>query len=470
LEEVNFELGELVNTTLELLATTAGAKHLELSAQVAPDVPRHLRGDPDRLRQILLNLLNNGVKFTEAGSVRLNARVDATSAGRVLLRFEITDTGIGIPADRIDHLFKRFSQIDGSTTRKYGGTGLGLAICKQLAELMGGTVGVRSQLGRGSTFWFTVELKQAETPPALSASTAATGAAAPARSAAGVQAVRPAKILLVEDNEINRLVAGRFLEQAGYPYDIAGDGEEAVAAVLRAGYDLILMDCQMPRMDGYEATRRIRLAEKAGTPVVSDRRQDGLVCRRLPIVALTANAMKGDRQVCLAAGFDDYLTKPLERDHLVATLEFWLKPEPQSAGAPAPPPTAQVNPAPESPPMDLDNLVRQFGGDGSFLGELARRFDVQAATDLQRIADAIAGEDAKALRAAAHRLKGTTGSITAARAHAIARKLEELGIAGTFSGAGELLEQIRGEIERCGRYLKSYQVKDGVRTGLRTED
>jgi CheY-like chemotaxis protein len=384
------------------------------------------------------------------------------------LRFEVTDTGIGIPADRIDQLFKRFSQVDASTTRKYGGSGLGLAICKQLAELMHGSVGVRSELGRGSTFWFTAEVTSSEPAPvpAVKSETAAKPITTDTeRFGLG----HTPKILLVEDNEINRLVAGQFLQQAGYAFDIAEDGVQAVSAVLRAAYDMVLMDCQMPRMDGYEATRRIRHAEKAGTPVISNPRREGVSCRRLPIVALTANAMKGDRQVCLDAGFDDYLTKPLDRQHLVKTLEFWLnvkQDEPsQTAPVTATPQSTASQSAPAEPaPMDLETLLRQVGGDSSFLIELARRFDTQSSADLQRIEQAIAGQDANALRTAAHRLKGTTGSIIAAKAHAISQQLEQLAIAGTLDGAEELLGQVRAEVDRCARHMVEYKAQNQITT------
>jgi two-component system, sensor histidine kinase and response regulator len=312
LEEIDFDLGQTVDASMAVLSASAEKKGLRLSATVEPDVPNSLRGDGGRLRQILINLMNNAVKFTERGSVELLVGIESRDAERVKLRFAVSDTGIGISADRMNRLFKSFSQVDGSTTRKYGGTGLGLAICKQLAELMGGEIGVQSDIGKGSTFWCTADFAIGEPGQCLPSVEPGSQSAQVAGRIAG----RQARILLVEDNEVNQIVAEQLLKDVGYAVDIAGDGRQGVAAVFRGEYDLVLMDCQMPVMDGYQATREIRQAEAAGCfPDPSG---------RLPIIALTANSSNSDRQLCLDAGFDDYLTKPFDPDKLMRTIESCL--------------------------------------------------------------------------------------------------------------------------------------------------
>ena len=296
LDPVPFDLADVADAAAAIVAPRAGAKGLSLTCAVDPSVARRRVGPADRVRQVLINLLGNAVKFTAAGSIALAV----TAEGEDGVRFAVTDTGIGIPPDRIDRLFKTFSQVDASTTRKYGGTGLGLAISKQLAELMGGAVGVESVVGAGSTFWFSARL-----PVDVATVTAAPAAVHAVATPAG------RRVLVAEDNDVNQMVVGEMLRRLGYAHDVVGDGRAAVAAVAGGGYDLVLMDCQMPEMDGFEAAAALRAAEAAaGRP-------------RLPVIALTANAIKGDRERCLAAGMDDYLTKPLDAAALAATLAAW---------------------------------------------------------------------------------------------------------------------------------------------------
>ena len=300
LDPVRFDLVNLAEQSLGIVAGRAGAKGLSISCSVDPAVDRHRLGPADRVRQVLVNLLGNAVKFTPAGSVTLAV---TTGDGPDLIRFDVTDTGIGIPADRMDRLFQTFSQVDASTTRQYGGTGLGLAICKQLATLMGGTIGVRSTAGRGATFWFTARLPTAA--PAAPVAPAVGSAAA----AAG------ARILVAEDNDVNQFVVGEMLRRLGHVPTLVGDGRAAVEALAGGGYDLVLLDCQMPVLDGFGAAAAIRSAEATtGRP-------------RVPVLALTANAIKGDRERCLLAGMDDYLTKPIDAKQLAAKLGQWLRPD-----------------------------------------------------------------------------------------------------------------------------------------------
>ena len=313
LDPVPFDLPGVAAEAVAVLSGPANAKGLALACHVDPAVARRRVGPADRVRQVLVNLIGNAVKFTDAGSVTLavtadDGGTDGSSGGPDGVRFAVTDTGVGIPPDRLDRLFKSFSQVDASTTRKYGGTGLGLAISRQLAGLMGGTVGVRSDLGRGSTFWFTARLpvdpSATAAPPLLPAARPPSPAAPPAGR----------RLLVAEDNEVNQMVVGELLRRLGYAFDLVGDGRAAVDAVAAGGYDLVLMDCQMPELDGFAAATAIRSAEAAaGRP-------------RLPVVALTANAIKGDRELCLAAGMDDYLSKPIDPQELAAKLQAWLPP------------------------------------------------------------------------------------------------------------------------------------------------
>ncbi len=305
LERAPLQLRELMDGTLKTLAFTAQGKGVTLQSELAADVPLRLVGDPTRLRQVLLNLLGNAVKFTPHGGT-VTLRVLRESGGEaqgeaaagdaaVWLRFEVEDTGIGIPADKLDAIFEPFSQADSTTTRKYGGTGLGLTICRRLVELMGGRIGVRSTEGAGSTFHFNAPMQQASQQQV----------AAQARAQMPLRALN---ILLVEDHPINQMLAVRMLERGGHRVTVAGSGLEGVQRWRELRPDVVLMDLQMPVMDGLEATRRIREAE------ASER------LPRTPIIAMTANAFAEDRQACLAAGMDAYLSKPAKAEALYAAL------------------------------------------------------------------------------------------------------------------------------------------------------
>jgi signal transduction histidine kinase/CheY-like chemotaxis protein len=302
LESREFAPRDVIDGVVRTIAVTAHAKGLEIAAEIDATVPALVRGDPGRFRQILVNLCGNAVKFTEHGDVKVGLSVAGSDARSVLLRCVVRDTGPGIPADRLHTLFKPFTQVDASTTRRYGGTGLGLSIVKRLAELLGGEVGVDSREGSGSTFWFTAgfELHTAQSIQAQSV----------ALDTTALQQRSERRILLVEDNAVNEKVATRFLQKLGYLVDVARNGREAVDAWASGYYDLILMDCQMPVLDGYAATREIRSREPDS--------------RRIPIVALTANAMKDDDLKCKAAGMDDHLSKPLDRERLAKCLDLHL--------------------------------------------------------------------------------------------------------------------------------------------------
>ncbi|MDD5394805.1 MAG: ATP-binding protein [Thiothrix sp.] len=323
----NFELLNMVQGVIDLLAESAHNKRLELGFSIDHAVPATLVSDSVRLRQILLNLLGNAIKFTDKGRVLLNVQLVETKANALLLRFEVQDTGCGIDAEDLPKLFGAFSQLDGSSTRQHGGTGLGLAISKQLTQLLGGEMGVESKPSVGSRFWFTAEV---QTPQmANKKTTKPTAPAAPIPPAPPAAISKPTpnpqhlRILLVEDHLVNQKVALTILKRLGYGQtDCATNGKEALRMVQEQDYDLVLMDCQMPIMDGYAATREIR-------------KLDNGKFRELPIIALTAHAMKGDDDKCYAAGMDDYLTKPVTPATLQSHIDKWVRerPRPQLAAA-----------------------------------------------------------------------------------------------------------------------------------------
>jgi signal transduction histidine kinase/ActR/RegA family two-component response regulator len=309
LERVDFDLAEILQEVTGLLQGHARARGLKLTGRIHPTLPTALRGDSGRLRQVLLNLVNNAIKFTERGEVSLEVQPEADGplpgeAGEEIpVRFQVRDTGIGIAPEAQRRLFSAFTQVDGSLTRRYGGAGLGLAIARELVHLMGGEIGVESVPGKGSTFWFTVRFARASAGAPRALEPAAAGAP---RAADG----DPPRLLVAEDNVINQVVILRQLQKLGYAADVVDNGREALQALGRIPYDAVLMDCQMPEMDGYEATAEIRRQEGPG--------------RHTPIIAITAHSMAGDRQKCLAAGMDDYVSKPVKSADLRALLNRWL--------------------------------------------------------------------------------------------------------------------------------------------------
>ncbi len=316
-EHLDFDLIQTIAGLVHQFAIRAQEKGIRLGFRVEDEVPSSLRGDPARLGQVLLNLIGNAVKFTERGEVLVQVTKESDTGSGVILRFEVRDTGIGISPEVQKALFSPFTQADGSTTRKYGGTGLGLAICKQLVEMMQGHIGVRSTCGAGAAFWFTAGLEKQTVRPA-DAVLAAPGQDRPCATPP------PLRVLIAEDNVVNQLVVKRCLETLGYSPDVVENGFAVLEAVKRNTYDLILMDCQMPEMDGYEATRQIRLAEKGGLLGEKGAGSIGCCCpsecQAVRIVAVTASAMPGDRERCIAAGMDDHIAKPLDFDELKRVL------------------------------------------------------------------------------------------------------------------------------------------------------
>jgi signal transduction histidine kinase/CheY-like chemotaxis protein len=408
LETAPLDVPRLVADVAELLAPRAQKKGIELVVRVEPDVPKHLLGDAVRLRQILTNLIGNAVKFTEVGRVCVTASVQCVSDDERVLRFEVEDTGVGISEATAPRLFQPFSQGEDSTTRRYGGTGLGLTISRRLVELMGGTVDFESTPGEGSRFWFTARL-------GLTSAAAIRGSepSAPPMSRSTPRR-RSTRVLVIDDNAINRALAVRLLEKRGFAPDVACDGPEAIAAYEKTHHALIFMDCQMPGMDGFQATAFIRAIPVPHQPT---------------IVAMTANAMSGDREKCLAAGMDGYLSKPVRTEELDRILA-------RAARRTAPPRAITV--APPSSSFDPTHLVQVTEGDVDCINTLIDLFLRDCPTLLAAVSEAVRLGDAQALSFAAHKLKGALQNFTLGPPTATAAKLERAGKTAQLAGAAEI--------------------------------
>ncbi|HLZ65041.1 MAG TPA: ATP-binding protein [Aliidongia sp.] len=383
LEIMPFSPRTLIDQAVAVVEPGIKAKALELKVTVAPAVPAGLAGDGARIHQVLLNLLSNALKFTKAGSIELRVDYQVRDGGVPLLCLQVIDTGIGIAADMLGRLFKQFSQIDGSNTRHYGGSGLGLAICRKLVELMGGNLGVESEEGRGSLFW--VEL-----PLAL---------AAPPKAAEVPRPRQPRHILLAEDVIANQILVTAILEANGHAVDVVDDGVAAVSALRRTAYDLILMDIQMPIMNGIDATRAIRADEGAG--------------RHTPIVALTANASAQDSERCLAAGMDAYVAKPIDEPLLLATIDRLTA---STAAEPARPPVAVID------DVALDGLIARLGA--GKVGELVGLFRRSVETEIAALE--LARSDARAARGHGNALSSIAGNLGCAELERASRRLLRL--------------------------------------------
>ena len=403
-EQIDFQLEDVLYGVTDLAAVKAQKKGLGLLFRIDAQVPHELVGDPLRLRQILSNLVDNAIKFTERGEVTLSISTVTRDADSTELRFDISDTGLGLTQEQMSRLFTAFSQADNSTTRKYGGSGLGLTISKQLVELMSGQMGVTSEPGVGSTFFFTARfgLAPETTPRTIMPSVG--------NARAEVEnALRGAHILLVEDNDMNREFALEVLGRASIQVDVAGNGKEALEKIGCFHYDGVLMDCQMPVMDGFEATRMIRA--------------DGRFTA-LPVIAMTANAMAGDREKCAAAGMNDHIAKPIDIDQMFLTLARWVRPRGGSALAFARPPLPQGMPIPIVSELDTAKVMGRIGNDGKLFLSMLRWFlDGQSSFEAN-IRTAVAIGDRATAQRLAHTLKGTAGDIGATRLCKAAELLE----------------------------------------------
>jgi len=589
LESIPFNLRQSVEDWTQTFSGKAAEKEIELLCQIDSSLPHTMIGDPGRLRQVVMNLINNALKFTEEGEIVVRVSLEKDMGTQTLVRFDICDTGIGIPSDRVDQLFDPFSQVDVSTTRRYGGTGLGLAITKRLVEMMDGQIEVKSQENHGSTFRFTVKLnKNAEPnpiettePPAqllhgvrvlavvvnqtnrqilreqlegwqLDVHTVPDAEAAlealrqaasegrpfklalldmnvpdmdglklanlikqspmtqdtalivlitinevlndqtlrlsgitaslckPIRQSDLFQAImstvdpsvlpygqghgsseqldkasleRPCgRLLLAEDNKTNQMVVREILTHAGFVYDVVETGQQAVEAVQRYPYSLVLMDCQMPEMDGYEAVKYIRQLEQ-------ENQCSPQSPQRVPIVALTANALKGDRQQCLEAGMDDYLTKPLDPDLLIRTIKEHLtvNPAPSVPTAPtSPAPPADISQKPVLPallppdfPIDIDDVLNRCMGNVQLLGRLLDKFQEDSAKNLQALSELVGNNKAPELARMAHGIKGVAANLSAGKLRDLAAQLESMGRDGQLDLAAQCLDKLRTEMQRC---------------------
>ncbi|MCB2081264.1 MAG: response regulator [Rickettsiales bacterium] len=389
LEHIPFNLNEQVEEIVGLLQTTALAKGLTVKVEYDPILPKGVVGDAGRIRQIITNLSGNAIKFTEQGSVSIRLYRVETEKGP-FLRCEVEDTGIGIPAKFLPTIFDKFTQADESTTRKYGGTGLGLAITRQLVEMMGGNVGVESTVGIGSVFWFQIPLEEAELQSVTSIETLdMLGHSVTAGSA---------RVLLVEDHPINQVFANKLLSKLGFAHiDVAANGQEALHRMSHNAYDIVLMDCQMPEMDGYEATRAIREIEKEAS-------------RRTPIIAMTANAMVGDREKCLKTGMDDYLSKPISPNALKTALEKWLTCDATNCQPLMP---KAVSNAEENSVVDMQRLAIFTDHNPEVEKEIFDLFLSQGEHILASMQVALQEGEEEGWRKAAHKLKGAAANLGA---------------------------------------------------------
>jgi len=447
LENQPFSLRESISSNLDLVAAPAAEKGIAMACHFPPDLPERVVGDVTRFRQILVNLLSNGVKFTESGRVDVLVLWQRTGQDRAELEVQVRDTGVGIPEDRIDHIFEAFSQADASTTRRFGGTGLGLTISKHLTELMGGRIWVESQVGVGSIFHFTIQVRLAD---ALLAS-------GPERQAAQIDRdlarKLPLRILVADDSVVNQKVARMFLERMGYRCDLAANGLEVLEALKRQHYDVVLMDVQMPELDGLETTRRIRKTAPED--------------KQPRIIAVTAGAMRGDREKCLAAGMDDYVSKPVQAEELQDAI---LRGSTLTL--------AQLSLAAAEEPVDPAEVSEMRSGQAGInlavlsdlyrlrpqvMNDLVENFLASAADRVEAVKEAVGRGDNEALERAAHSLKGSCGTLGATRMAEVCSDLVTLARDGKSSSAtlasGRLIEEHRKVRATFLRQLETWAKK-----------
>ncbi len=559
LESTPFDLQEMLDDFATVMGVRAFQQGLEFACGLDPGVPNRVVGDPGRLRQILTNLVGNALKFTHSGEIGVRGSLAGEDGEWVRVRFEVRDTGIGIPEDKLDALFDKFTQVDASTTRRYGGTGLGLAISKQLAELMGGSIGVRSRLGEGSTFWFEVRLQRDETqaqaqPPfdgqrvlvvddhaanrEIVAAALRSWGLVPVEASDGAEALRllqeaaaaddpflvavvdrlmpgmdglelaecvradpitrdvslillsslgadresevfdvrltkpvrfselrsamgrvlrqpgpvaevrrvqpgeeqslpPAQVLVAEDNPVNQQVALGVLRKLGLRAQAVGNGEEAIRALREFSFDLVLMDVQMPVLDGFEATRRIRSGEA------------GVSNPRVPIVAMTAHAMQGDRQRCLEAGMDDYVSKPVSKEALVQVLRRWLGGSGEAASCERQPAPAAV--------WDVESMLHRLGGDLELAVDVLRAYLDDTPQRLADLRDAAERGETQRAKAIAHTVKGASANVGAEAVREAAADIEAAAAAGHPWDGAELAARFQTVRMRMEAWLGEVQ-------------
>ncbi len=437
LDRSEFFLLEVLVDVASVLAFTAEQKGLSLTLVPDPSVAIDVVGDPARLRQVLMNLVSNAVKFTDRGEVTVTARAEDEDAGRVRVRVEVRDTGIGIAPETRERLFQPFSQADPSATRKHGGSGLGLAICRELVARMDGDIGVESEPGVGSTFWFVASIERSSHAGAPGAKRSRR--VPPASSRDARTEGRAVRVLLVEDTPINAEVVGEILRTGGYAFDLVTDGQQAVDAVRRAPYDVVLMDCQLPVLDGYEASRRIRALEASGELASGH--------GRLRILALTASATVEDQERARQAGMDDHIAKPVDAARLLSAIA-------DLAGAPSVPPPPDRVDAEGVPVLDLKHALARLQGNRGLLDRIIVHFRSEAAVGVRQLRQAVERIDKVSLGYAAHRLRGQASSLDAEALVRGLQALERDGAAESWESAASALVTVERELERVFAELR----------------
>ncbi|KQW93685.1 hypothetical protein ASC94_13905 [Massilia sp. Root418] len=458
LQHIDFSLDQVVQTLTTVVAPKAASRGLELVFELDPGLPPVLVGDPLRLKQVLINYANNAIKFSEQGRITFRAHMVAGNAGECVVRFEVSDQGIGLSKAEMAKLFVSFQQADTSTTREYGGTGLGLAICKELAQLMGGDVGVDSEPGVGSTFWFTARLGvSCRSLPTLigQISDAAGALLASSRTSAMMEALRTSRILLVEDNVFNQQIAQEMLEEVGAAVCLASNGAAALELLHKTDFDCVLMDLQMPVMDGLETTRRMRATEQLS---------------HIPVLAMTATATTEARVRCIDAGMNDFISKPVQPALLYQTIANWL-PQRVPAGEPQPlPPSPALAPALAPAPaatatasvgdgaevMDLSVLAMLVGDDVEKLRKFAAKFLHSSQEGVRDMEAALARGDVDAVRELGHRIKGAARTVGAFPMGDLCEQLENLEPGSGHAEAMAIVEQLQALLEKVERHVAAY--------------
>ncbi len=439
LEQTDFSLKEVTNTLTTVVSALANSKGLLIKLELDPALDTPLKGDPQRLGQILINLTNNAIKFTDKGSIKICAHLLEQSEKSLLVNFEIQDSGIGISQEQQQKLFKSFQQADSSISRKYGGSGLGLAICKQLTEMMDGEIGVRSHLGQGSTFWFTAYFDRGTDVQSDTSN-----------KQSQLSNLLGRHILVADDNQLNQQVAQELLCRVGVTAELADDGAIALEMVTTGRFDAVLMDVQMPNMDGLEATQKIRALE---------------AFKSLPIVAITANVTKEEREKCLAAGMDDFIGKPIESEQLYNRLAKWLPPQskktavtiincPKHAEGNGPSIEVLFPDANNPEIIDIQFLAQQFKNNPIKIRKFAKQFMVSAKRVLGELEEALSNNDFERISALGHQLKSPARTVGAMHFADLCQELEELDVSSDndyVAKAKSLLQKLQQLSEQIGK-------------------